>query len=1472
MSLELSGQQFKSYQFYELIGEGGFARVYRAYQPIVEREVAIKAILPVLANHPLFIRYFETEAHLVARLEHPYIVPLYDYWREPEGAFLVMRWIKNGNFRQVLQHGALDPASVLRYTGQIASALARAHYAGIIHRDLKPENILLDEQNNAYLTDFGLAWRANSESESDEDEFSSFGSPAYAAPEQFLGLPLTANADQYSFALIIYEFLTGTHPIPNLEKLSLTELLDQKTVHAPTTLPYWSSTLPLELKAVLERAMASDPKARFPNIIEFAQQIYQTLSPHIVRVSPLSSNEVGLALEQAVSALTEDYVLPNPYKGLRAFEQADAEDFYGRERLIEQLLARLADVKDPYYRFLAIVGGSGSGKSSLVKAGLIPLLRAGKLPDSNIWKIIEVTPGNQPLLAMAAALRRIAIDDPGDLRAILEGGSGGLLAAVAKAMGDLPGEVVIVFDQFEEVFTLVQDEALRQHLFALIAQSVSEPTSRVRIIITMRADFYDRPLNYAQFGRLIHQRTEVVTPMTVEELEHSITGPAKRVRVSVEPGLVAALISATQKQPGTLPLLQFALTELFVHRKNNALQLSTYQEQGGILGALARRAETVYQELDAAGQTLARQLFLRLITFEVGRGATRRRLLLTELPEQRSRQLLTVADVFVRSRLLLYDRDANSRIPTLELAHETLIEGWERYQGWIDDNRNRLHTQQLLAAAARDWVGAGYEASYLAAGARLIQFEALLASSEIILNAAEHKYLTESLRKRTQRSRQVALFIAVLAALALLASGFALFALNERNRAEQETAVSRSRELALTSLLNIGQPDRSLLLSLAAFQFADTFEARNSLLLGLQAFPDLITYWRGHQAQVRTIAYNPLQNQYATGSGDGQVIVWSPEGDAVRSWTAHTGAVNTITYSVDGQWLVSGGEDGLINCWDAETGSLLYTLTGAQEVIWSAAIHPDNSMIAAGDANGQILVWNTSRRDPPVYRLQGHTDSVYSLAFNPQGSLLASGSADQSIRLWSLADGAQQQLLNGHSNWIWDLDFHPELDQLVSASADDTVRWWDLDTGESRVIGTHADWVRTVAFKMDGSTVFTAGTEGLIREWEIESNSLIREISTGVNNIWGIVLSENGDQIASVGSDDTVRIWSLTQDTALGQRLGQQPSAVTQLAAAPEGGHVASAGADGVVRLWSTAGSADQTPTLLTGHQASVASLAYHPQYPLIVSGSVDGTLLRWDTLSNAVVGAPLTDHRQGIFSLAFDSSGARLATGGNDGSIYLWQVASPQANWQSILLSSTGHTGRVTSVAFHPTRHILISASLDNALIVWDLDTSEPIHRLDTGHTGGILTTAFSPDGRMFASGGRDGVIILWDAQTGQPVGSPLIGHNNWILSLAFSPDGRLLASGSGDGSILLWDLANQRLLGGRFTGHSNWVNTVAFDPTSTYLFSSGRDGTVLRWEVALPIWQQRACQIARRSLSPEEWRLYVPALPYQPLCGASS
>jgi DNA-binding SARP family transcriptional activator/tRNA A-37 threonylcarbamoyl transferase component Bud32 len=632
------GSVVRGYRLEERLRDGSFGSIYRASQASVGREVAIKVIAPELANDPRFVRRFETEAQLVAHLEHPHIVPLYDFWRDPGGAFLVMRLLRGGSAEDRLRtDGPFGLSAVARIVDEIGGALAAAHARGVVHCDVKPANLLFDEDGRAYLVDFGIAVHGVDRLPVDDGS-----------------LRPDVAADVQAFARTIEE-LMGSSETPCRQEIA--------SAGATVT---WSE-VPSAVHGVLARANAVDPRDRFGTIADLIIAFRAALAGASIHDVPYESGPVSLdgrmpASVASASLVTGELATLNPYKGLRAFQEADAQDFFGRDRLVDELLARV-----DRRRLVGVVGASGSGKSSLVRAGLAPLVaRRGAF-------VTTVVPGGHPMEELENGLLRIATGPVPGLLQQITSSERGVVRAVRRILPPDDSELLLVVDQFEEVFTLASD-ADREAFIAGLVEAVTDDRSRTRVVLTIRADFFDRPLRHRRLGELLQDATLNVVPMSRDELTAAIEGPADRLGVRFEPGLVDSILADVGDGAGVLPLLQYALTELYQHRSGDVMTSASYREIGGVTGALGQRAEDVYDRLDPADQDGARRLFMRLVTPGEGVEDTRRRALRSELTICTD----AVIDTFGAHRLLSFDRDPATRAPTVEVAHEALIREWPR--------------------------------------------------------------------------------------------------------------------------------------------------------------------------------------------------------------------------------------------------------------------------------------------------------------------------------------------------------------------------------------------------------------------------------------------------------------------------------------------------------------------------------------------------------------------------------------------------------------------------------------------------------------------------------------------------------------------------------------------------------------------------------------------------------------------------
>ena len=1478
---ELIGKVIRGYEVHEPIGFGGFGTVYRAYQPIVQREVAVKIIRPERASLPEFIHRFETEAQMVARLEHLHIVPLYDYWRDPDGAYLVMRYLRGGSLqRSLAQHGAWEMADIARLLDQITSALALAHSNGIIHRDLKPGNILLDKDGNTFLTDFGIAKDLHKSAEVLPEE-GHLGSPAYISPEQVLREQLSPQTDIYSLGVILFELLTGQRPF---EAATETTVMRHHVIRVLPSVYEIRPELSKMLDIVVQRATAKHPEDRYADVRQLATD-FRSIAGFMgtISVPPFKTGvavpdrpvapdvntktlivetiDLGEGTRNIIpDAGTRDIetlnlpVVPavtrNPYKGLRSFDEADASDFFGRDALVIRLLVHLKKE-----RFLAVVGPSGSGKSSVVKAGLIPGVRRKAIVHSDEWFVAQMTPGTQPLQNLQDALLRVAVRVPEKMEDHLAEDVQGLHDTLIDILPTADDQLVLVIDQFEELFTLVKDVTARDHFMNMLAAAVAAPDSRLRLVITLRADFYDRPLLHPVFGDLIRQYTEVVLPLSPDELRDAIITPAKRVGLELEAPLVDAIIEDVHVQPGALPLLQYALTELFERRVGQTLTLQAYRDIGGVPGALARRADTLYEALKPAEKHAAQQLFLRLITLGIGTEDTRRRLVQAELQSLGDGSVQAMIDLFGQHRLLTFDRDPFTRAPTVEIAHEALIQQWDRLVRWLAESRAALQVQRRMALEVDEWLLSGRNTGFLASGSRLAQYEALAGDTAVALTEDEITYLGASSTRRQQAENRQRLGIIALVVFSVVALGLALLALDrerraeiQRVRADQEAAVARSRELAVRSLTRIEDDlDGALVLSLEALDQADTFEARNSLLTALQAQPNLSSFLHGHTDAVRTVAFDPQGNWLASAGRDNTIILWdlTTRQMAGMPLLGHDDWVNDLAFSPDGHTLASAAADGTVGLWAMPDGVPIgEPITSHEGAVWAVSFTDDGRSLAFAGEDSLIHRWDVQAAVPIGQPLTGHRDFVFSL--DAHADRLLSGSADGTVRVWDLLTGEfVGQPLVAHSDWVLSVAFSPDGETIASGGADQTVYLWDAATGtlQGQVTG-YTDWVRSVAFSPDSSQLIAGSADGSVYTYDLET---AQNVALGQHSdaVWAAQVSPDGTLIASGGADNQVILWDASGQGGLSRIFARQAEAVSSLALhdnmlASANGNPAGEGTDYSIQLWDiTTGEAHLR---LDGHRQAVTAVAFSPDGSHLASASADQTVMLWELASDSVLSLSLTGHTDAVMAVAYQPNGQVVASGGFDNTIRLWDAATGAPIGQPL----TGHADAVLTLAFSPDGDRLVSGSFDSTIRLWDSETGLAVGEPLTGHTDAVTQVVFNADGTLLASTSRDASVLLWDISAEPELIGRLVGHQNWVLSAAFHPTEPLLATSSRDQTVILWDLTTQQPLGQPLTAHTDWVSAVTFSPDGASLFSGSHDLTVRQWQTRLTYWRGLACRVA--------------------------
>lgn len=1627
--------QVKSYHLQEHIGEGTLGVVYRATQEGIAREVAIKLIRPAYANQPAFVRRFDAEAQIIARLEHPHIVPLYDYWRDPSGAYLVMRYIRNGSLLDAVQAGPLPLTTAVRMLEQVGSALTLAHQQGVIHRDVKPANILRDEADNFYLADFGIA--TVNPVEGGKILGPAGSSPSYLAPEQIKGEPVGPQTDIYNLGLLLYEVLGG---LPPFQGATPEELLHQQLYSPLPPLGAQRPELPFELAAVLERATAKAREDRYPDVATFVDdfrraagatvfseselrqlptgtvtflfsdiegstrrwerapaamadavarhdavlrtafathhgRIFGTagdsyavafasaqealaaalaaqrdlaavswpteIAPILVRMA-LSSGQAAIRegmyyaqytlnrlarllsagyggqilvsasafahLEKDLPAgvqlrglgthrlkdladpmpiyqvivpdlpavfpplktldappatlLAEELPEPvNPYKGLRAFQEADSADFFGRAALTERLLARLA-APDAAGRFLAVVGPSGSGKSSVVRAGLVPAVRDGRLPGAEDWFVVEMIPGAQPLDELAAGLLRVAVSpqttsgDAGSLAAQLAAGPDGLAQTLAAVLPPESGtELLLVIDQFEEVFTLVDDEAVRNTFLQALVTAASAPGSRLRVVITLRADFYDRPLLHPALGTLVRAGTEVVLPLTPDELREAVVAPAGRVGVRLEPELLAVIVQEVGEQPGALPLLQYALTELFEHRDGRTLTLGAYRAGGGVLGALARRADEIYAGLDPAGQEIARQLFLRLVTLGEGVEDTRRRVPRSELAalDADPVTLDAVLDAFGRYRLLTFDRDPISRAPTVEVAHEALIRTWPHLRAWLDSSRSDLRVQRQLATAAGDWAQAGHDPSFLATGVRLTQFAALNGSGAgLALTGTESTYLTASLDAEAAREAAAAeQQQRELAQAQALAEQAQALAASEHQRATAAAATNRllrQRAVVLAGALVVAAVLAVAAVWLAGQANTNLNEADSLRLAG--AARNLLNT-DGNAETAALLSIRALHTTY-TGQADEALQRASARITTLRLFAGHSGPVQAVAATPDGTGLLTGSADGTVRLWTLASGQVVRTFSDPSGAVQAVAVSPDGKWLLTGGKDGTTRLWNLATGEP-VRTFNGHTGAVGSVAFAPTGQQVLTGSADHTARLWDAQTGSLLRTFagpNGHTDLISSVAFTPDGRQVVTSSLDKTVRLWDAQTGQ--LVHTFSDgihWPSAVTLSPDGKSVFATTVGGGVLQWNRQTGDVTRTFG-GNGEFTTIALSPDGRVLLAGDPTGLAHTWDLRNGKDL-QLFSGHTNAVSSVAFTPDSKAFVTGSADHTARLWqlpapppdggggggppgSPLGWAGGPPPNgtpgATGGPAGTGTKIGGPAVLVlsadgrsVISSSGAGFVTLWDWPADRLVRVS-PRILAGIGGLGFVPQGVLII--GLDGQAHLW---NPQSGQEGRLFSlAEAHT--FERIAFSRDGRMLLTGWNQPQLLAWDTQTGSIRQTFALSGTATIRSLALSLDGQMVAAGGSDNLVYLWEA--GGRLLRTFAGHGDMVEGVAFAPDGRTLLSGAADKTVWLWDVAGKQAP--RTFTTADKVHDVVFSADGQTFLAVGSVDTAEVWDLA--------------------------------------
>ncbi|MGW4687306.1 nSTAND1 domain-containing NTPase [Streptomyces sp. NPDC004244] len=1153
-----------------------------------------------------------------------------------------------------------------------------------------------------------------------------------------------------------------------------------------------------------------------------------------------------------------------PYAGLSAFQPEDADRFFGRERLTEEVLAKVRD-----HRFLAVFGPSGAGKSSVLRAGLVARARASGMP------VMLFTPGPHPVEECAIHLAAATGEAPGALVTELLDDPAALHLRIRRAVVDRAPDIdaLVVVDQFEEVFTLCRDREERDAFIALLIAATTAATSRTRVVLGVRADFYGHCVQDPRLVEAMRDAQVAVGPMSSQELREAITRPAGLADCTVTGPLLAAVVADAAGQPGALPLVSHAMAETWRRRSGSRLTLDGYLAAGGIQHALAHTAEAAYQALSPVQQDLARSLFLRLTALGDGTEDTRRRITGDELDPNPDTAF--VLETLVRQRLVTLDQKC------VEITHEAIIRCWPRLRGWLTEDRDRLLLHRQLTDATADWEAQDHDPHALYRGARLAAALDLVAADGSRLTSRERRFLDASqeaqageiaaVRRRTVRLRQLVTLLTVLVVIAATAGGLAV---DSRDSAVRQRNVALARKAAAdAAAVRQQNPALAAQLNLAAYRSAATGDVRDQLMSAFATpYTSRLT---GHTSDVVSASVAPKGTVLATASWDRTARLWdiADAHHPVELAVLHQPEqLRAVAFGEGGHVLATSGERS-VRLWDVtnpRAPAELSTLPEQPAAPTWVAYRP-GGVLATGHTDGGVRLWNV--QDPRHPRLlatvPGHTGTVTSVAFGPDGRTLAT-TGDTTARLWDVVDPAHPVLLDvlrGHTDTVTSAAFSPDGRTVATGSWDRTARVWDVGssprTRPPAVLPGHPAIVWSVAFSPDGSTLVTVG--GSTQFWDVAVRADPQRTSTVQGGFYQAAFSPDGRVLAN--SDRLLDLRDLS--------LATHDDVVTSLAFARGGHLLASASWDGTARLWQvTAGRSLWPLSVLHGHTRFVRSVAFSPDGRTLVTASEDATARVWDVTEprRPRLASVLTPDAGEVGGARFGPDGHLLAVWAQ-GTAGLWDLTDPGRPRRLSRIAEDGP--HVTTASFRPDGRTLVTSTGESgSLRFWDISDPRNPRELPFPYRSAPLTGGvFSPDGRRLAAFHRtDRAVWLMDvSDMGHPVRTGrLPASGSWLYTLVFDAEGRRLAGGAADGKALLWDVGGTATPTA-LTGHANPVPAVAFSPDGNALATGGNDFTIRLWDTALDRVAARVCDSAHPRITRTQWAQYFPAVDFHPPCAGT-
>jgi WD40 repeat protein len=1159
----------------------------------------------------------------------------------------------------------------------------------------------------------------------------------------------------------------------------------------------------------------------------------------------------------------------SPYRGLFAFREEDAQFFFGRETFTDMLINAVQNQP-----LVAVIGSSGSGKSSVVFAGLVKRLR-----DAGNWHILDFRPGSRPLFNLATALvdqqetdfnpdyhqkageqgagsgkrsypvgnrpqgnsqkespiTRPVLSSTERLREIrnlandlgqCENGLRDVVDDIQKV--DPNQRLLLVADQFEELYTMSRDTQERKAFLDRLLEAINH-CHNFTLVITLRADFLGQALSYRPFADALQYADLKLSPMTEEELEAAVEKPASLLGVTIQHRLTQRILEAVSAEPGDLPLLEFALTQLWTKQQDAQLNHAAYDEIGGVEAALAGYADEAYNKLNFEEKERAQRIFIQLVHPGEGTEDTRRVATRADVGEENWDLVTRLAN----ARLVVTGRDEKTGLDTVEVVHEALIRSWGQLHQWMQQDRDFRHWQESLRTAIRTWEISSFDEEALLRGKPLADAEYWERQRFLELSTAERSFIGLSVEfreceNRTKKRRRQFTILGLSGGLvlALMLAGSAGWQWQNSVKSEikalsasSEALFTSNQELeGLTAAIKGGQQLKKLPWVKTDTQ-TTVVKALENVLYKIKEYNRL----SDHKGPVDAVAISPQGSIIATASQDKTVKLWKPDGTLLKTLKGHDAQVYAVAFTPDSQIIASGSEDKTIKLWKQD-GTLLKTLKGHSKAVKGVSISPNGEMIASASWDGTVKLWKLDGKLVKTIILNGNLPQQTTVAFSPDGEMIASGGWNGTVKLWKL-DGTLQRTLevDKQKGEVYKVAFSTNGEMIATASDDKTVKLWRISDGKLlNTLAGHSAAVRGVAFSPDSKIIASVSDDTTVKLWKPDG-TLLTTLPGHDGEVYGVAFSPDSEIIASASEDKTVKLWKIG-GTSL-KTLSGFSSSVYGVSISPDGTLIATADGNKNVKLWDRKGNLLK---ILTGHSDRIFAVTFSSDSQIIASSGGEGTVKLWKPDGTLLKDLNEDKKNDAFRAVAFSPDGDMIAAAGDDTTVKLWKL---DGTLKKIISKNTlqGHSSRVWDVSFSNDKQLIASASRDGTVKLWKPDGT--LLNTINGHKGEVYGVAISPDSKIIASASEDGTVKLWNKDGTLQKTIQVDWQGSGVKKVTFNPEGSVIATASENGKVKLWKLDGT--LQKTLDLHKDEVSSISFSRDDKTLASASNDKSVILWNI---------------------------------------